>query len=263
MKNDTNLLSYLNKPAGLESHQFSRDEHRFNTVFQPPQTAKLPRVPRVGQNTRNHSDLVFKFGNSQGFNSEKDRFGAVPVCEIEKHRQDLKKAKIQNRMALKREWLSQIEHERWNQMAIGVEKEQHLLETRQKNSKRGSSSVSYNPITLEYLSNDAGKKLLQEDAKAKHRLAIRAARLYEKNNTFDPTLCVDIPHITAITVDEKCAGLKSKIIAKHGRRKNDDPCTTAKLLSNMITTNQEAVMGLTGEDPSKIFNGNVRWVRNH
>lgn len=103
MKGDTNLQShYLDKAAGLESHQFSRDEHRFNTVFQPPQTTNLPRVPRVGQNTRNHSDIVFKFGNSQGYEKEKDRFESIPVYQIEKQRQDVKKTKIQSRMALKR-----------------------------------------------------------------------------------------------------------------------------------------------------------------
>lgn len=61
------------KVAGLESHQFSRDEHRFaaSNVNQNINIKDLPRQPRVGINSRNTSDDVFKFGNTMDYNDRK------------------------------------------------------------------------------------------------------------------------------------------------------------------------------------------------
>ncbi|KAJ3296735.1 hypothetical protein HK104_001296, partial [Borealophlyctis nickersoniae] len=60
--------------------------------------------------------------------------------------------------------------------------------------------VGYNPITLEYYNTPVGKKLAEEDAKAMHRTSLRAAKLYLKNNTFDPLLCTDIPRHLAFPI---------------------------------------------------------------
>ncbi|KAJ2999248.1 hypothetical protein HDV02_003342 [Globomyces sp. JEL0801] len=200
MKTTNALL--LDKPAGLESHQFSRDEHRFNCIYTPPlDSTILPRQPRVGRNLRNHSDNVFAFGNSQGYEKEKAR---------------------------------------WVKMSDDYEKNLKLLDLKSSKTKMGTSSVSYNPITLKYLNNENGKMLKEEDAKAKHRLAIRAARLYTKNNTFDPTLCVDLPKFEPIglTKEDKTAGISSQT-KKSGRRgalisQTDKHSTVAKAITDEI-----------------------------
>jgi hypothetical protein len=58
------------KAAGLESHQFTREEHRFNAINERQlDYSNIPRQPRVGLNTRNDSDGVFQFGNKLGFKS--------------------------------------------------------------------------------------------------------------------------------------------------------------------------------------------------
>ena len=57
-------MPYTDKVAGLESHQFVRDQHRFNTTGIKCDPATLPRQPRIGNNSRNTSSTVFQFGGS-------------------------------------------------------------------------------------------------------------------------------------------------------------------------------------------------------
>ena len=59
-------MSYTEKVAGLESHQFVRDDYRFN-VSRKQHSSALPRQPRVGSNSRNSSDSVFTFANAHDF----------------------------------------------------------------------------------------------------------------------------------------------------------------------------------------------------
>ncbi len=94
---NTNLLD---KAAGLESHQFARDQHRFNAVFPPINYDRLPRQPRVGQNTRNKSDIVFAY--DQFVYPAAQRFDTTPVVEREKHIKDGKKEKLLKRIEVKR-----------------------------------------------------------------------------------------------------------------------------------------------------------------
>ncbi|KAI8899856.1 hypothetical protein BC833DRAFT_584201 [Globomyces pollinis-pini] len=269
MKTTNALL--LDKPAGLESHQFSRDEHRFNCIYTPPlDSTILPRQPRVGRNLRNHSDNVFAFGNSQGYEKEKERFLNLNVSKNEKLRIEQKKQNTSNRNALKRDWLDKIEKARWVKMSDDYEKNLKLLDLKSSKTKMGTSSVSYNPITLKYLNNENGKMLKEEDAKAKHRLAIRAARLYTKNNTFDPTLCVDLPKFEPIglTKEDKTAGISSQT-KKSGRRgalisQTDKHSTVAKAITDEIEKTAK-ILETFGPDSGhhKIAVNPLSWIRHY
>eukprot|EP00842_Homolaphlyctis_polyrhiza_P000336 jgi/Hompol1/1302/HPOL_004633-RA len=149
------VVVQTDKVAGLESHQFSRDEHRFAALpVKNLEVRMLPRQPRVGNNSRNQSDVVFKFGNSMAYADPKERY-ISDVARHEKLRLENKRDKEEKRIELKR--------------------------------------VNYNPITCEYHKTEGGRKLAAQDAKAMHHIAMRAARLYVKNNSFDPLLCKDIP----------------------------------------------------------------------
>ncbi|KAI8927793.1 hypothetical protein BC831DRAFT_451094 [Entophlyctis helioformis] len=186
------VKTVTDKIAGLESHQFSRDEHRFAALPGPAiDVNTLPRQPRVGNNSRNTSDGVFKFGGPMAY--PKGRAVRGDVAKHEKLRLQAKRDKIQDRKDFKREWLSSIEKERWENMSKEYVKNEELWKGKHSRSKLGSHSVHYNPITLEYHQTDGGRKLAADDAKAMHRTAVRATRLYLKNNSFDPTMCTDIP----------------------------------------------------------------------
>lgn len=58
---------YTDKIAGLQSHQFVRDENRYAMRAFPIKEGLLPRQPHIGNNARNNSHKVFTFGNSMAY----------------------------------------------------------------------------------------------------------------------------------------------------------------------------------------------------
>ncbi|KAJ3415941.1 hypothetical protein HDV05_003782 [Chytridiales sp. JEL 0842] len=153
---------------------------------------KIGRVGRVGDNSKNRSNDIFKFGGTLSFNEEAERY-RTNVAEQEKARQQRNREKEHNRVEFKRNWKEDIERNRWNRMVEDFARQEDQWKRRHETTKMGKNSVSYNPITLEYHRSNAGEKLAQEDAKAMYRTSMRAAHLYLKNNTFDPLKCQDIP----------------------------------------------------------------------
>jgi hypothetical protein len=140
-------------------------------------------------------------------------------------------------------------------------KEQKLLEAKRERTRLGQSryelftSVSYNPITCNYDPTDRGFELARSDAEAKHRLAIRAARLYAKNNSFHPILCVDTPKQIVDNSGTNVAGVKSSTSrheGKQGRRSEDTSVThpTTATLSQIISSSAKEVEKVTGKIPS-------------
>jgi hypothetical protein len=80
-------------------------------------------------------------------------------------------------------------------MHLENEKLQKIEEAKRNNKRDGKSSVNYDLMNFSIKPKGKGLELLASDAEAKFRISTRAARLYEKNNTFDPIKCVDIPRI--------------------------------------------------------------------
>ncbi|KAJ3209462.1 hypothetical protein HK099_008511 [Clydaea vesicula] len=85
-----------------------------------------------------------------------------------------------------------IEKNRWEKMEKGDKKEQEIWNYKHLKTKINKTSLEYNPITLEYYKSQGGEKLEQTDALSTHRTSVRAAKLYYKNNTFDPIKGLDI-----------------------------------------------------------------------
>lgn len=61
------IINSMENAAGLQSHQFNREQNRFGSFNEPIQKDNLPRQPRTGNNTRNNSNIVFKFGQNLGY----------------------------------------------------------------------------------------------------------------------------------------------------------------------------------------------------
>ena len=107
------------------------------------------------------------------------------------------------------------------------------------------------------------------DAEAKHRISIRAARLYAKNNTFHPILCVDTPH-AIINQNSKAAGVSSK--KARGRRVelevNSTQHPTTNSLGIVIEKNATVLKDLTGVEPAvpnvqALASHPVSWYRHY
>jgi hypothetical protein len=97
--------------------------------------------------------------------------------------------------------------------------------------------------------------LARSDAEAKHRLAIRAARLYAKNNSFHPILCVDAPRNIVDNSGTNVAGVKSsksRQEGKYGRRAEESMVThpTTATLSQIISKSAKEVEKVTGRTPA-------------
>ncbi|KND02957.1 uncharacterized protein SPPG_08974 [Spizellomyces punctatus DAOM BR117] len=146
------------------------------------------RVRRIGNNSRNTSDLVFKFG---GVMDDKHRY-ETDVATAEKLRQKDSEEKKARRIQVKRNWLSDLETARWDRMAAETERIETLREQKRATTRVGKNSSGYNPITLHYLNSPEGTILAAEDARAMYKTGARATKLYFKNNTFDPLRCEDI-----------------------------------------------------------------------
>nr|KAJ3422821.1 hypothetical protein HK105_006193 [Polyrhizophydium stewartii] len=154
------------KVAGLESHQFSRDEHRFAALpVKNLDIARLPRQPRVGNNSRNNSDGVFQFGGTLNYPDPRERY-ISEVAQHEKQRLQQKRDKLDERINLKRDWIDGMERERWERMSREYVKEQELWKVKHGRTKLGAHSVNYNPITLAYHDTEGGRRLAEQDAKA-------------------------------------------------------------------------------------------------
>ncbi|TPX63504.1 hypothetical protein SpCBS45565_g06569 [Spizellomyces sp. 'palustris'] len=160
-------------------------------------TEPCGRVRRIGNNSRNASDLVFKFG---GVMDDKHRY-ETDVATAEKMRQKDSEEKKARRIQVKRNWLSDLETARWDRMAAETERVETLREQKRSTTRVGKNSVlyekfvdssGYNPITLHYLNSPEGTILAAEDARAMYKTGARATKLYFKNNTFHPLLCEDI-----------------------------------------------------------------------
>lgn len=139
-----------NKAAGLESHQFSREANRFNEVIVPPNYPALPRQPRVGQNSRNDSNLVFQFAAAPVSSDdtisfkyqkavEQERFTRASGEELERNRKEQKKANLQKRIDFLRDWKFGIEANRWEMQDLEYEKNQNIIDNKRRNAKIGSS----------------------------------------------------------------------------------------------------------------------------
>ncbi|KAJ3099098.1 25S rRNA (adenine645-N1)-methyltransferase [Phlyctochytrium planicorne] len=122
------------------------------------------------------------------------------VAEEEQLRREKERELKNLRVDFKRQWKAQIENTRWGKMDEDFSRMEDQWQRRHKASRIGknritflATSVSYNPITLEYHESDGGKKLAEDDAKSLYRTAMRSAHLYLKNNTFNPMRCQDIP----------------------------------------------------------------------
>jgi hypothetical protein len=108
MKTTAQKTVVLDKTAGLESHQFSREENRFNTIANPVPLKNI-RQPRVGFNTRNNSNTVFQFGSNHGYQRgikklilDLERFSFSPIDQAEKQRKEVKREKFSKRVVVKR-----------------------------------------------------------------------------------------------------------------------------------------------------------------
>lgn len=115
--------------------------------------------------------------------------------------------------------------------------------------------MCYNLVTCEYNQTSAGAELAKSDAKAKHRLAVRTARLYAKDNSFNPILCVDLPQYAAVSQEKnehKAAGVVTEK-AKYGRRSDEEweniVHPTAKHLADRIQNTSKEVQSLSGVTP--------------
>jgi hypothetical protein len=133
------------------------------------------------------------------------------------------------------------------------EKEQFLLDSKKEKSKLGMSryslltSVSFNPITCNYDPSERGHQLAQSDAEARHRVAIRAARLYAKNNSFHPILCVDVPKDIVENNSTNIAGVKSIQKQKFSNKSEEHP--TASHLAHFVEACSKSVKDITGVAP--------------
>ncbi|KAJ3089047.1 hypothetical protein HK100_007871 [Physocladia obscura] len=146
------------------------------------------RIPRGTTNIKNESNDIFKFGGCLDFSSgglfffcNSDflkiqsnsnrvvmvvvaRYDRTPVATLEKTSAEQKKEREAARNLIKRNWLEEVEHNRWVKMAKERKREQNWL-NRPNATKIGKNSVSYDPITCEYHKNSEGDKLREEDEK--------------------------------------------------------------------------------------------------
>lgn len=68
----------------------------------------------------------------------------------------------------------------------------------------------------------------------KYRLSIRAAKLYEKNNSFDPVSCKDIPRFNDISEDVKVAGVPSVKYSKYFQKPSESWSNTTHPISKTL-----------------------------
>ncbi|KAI9328335.1 hypothetical protein DFJ73DRAFT_861936 [Zopfochytrium polystomum] len=199
------------------------------TVAAPASPAAIPttrNVGRIGNNSKNFSNDIFRFGGSLGFQNDEQRY-ARNVAEQEKIRAAGVRENRSKRYEIKRNWMAEIEETRWRRLADQEAKELSTWTKKHSATKLGSNSVNYNPITLAYHDNEHGESLAREDAKALFRTAVRAAHLYVKNNSFDPLRCQDIPRRLEKVVSETDC---------HDQRKGHQKGANASLSAARTTT---------------------------
>ncbi|XJO70926.1 hypothetical protein BDV3_000530 [Batrachochytrium dendrobatidis] len=176
------------KAAGLKSRQLSRDKlcSAVQTMKEQDITTLL-RQPRVGNNSRNSSNIVF------GDSMESGEKYTCKSINYEQERKRINREKLEQRISLKQNRMTELETQRWNQMAADYSKSQNLLKSKGIKTKIGAQSVHYNLITHEYHDSAGGRQQAAKDAQDMNYVAVRSARLYLKNNTFNPLMCSDIP----------------------------------------------------------------------
>ncbi|KAJ3328854.1 hypothetical protein HDU76_009171, partial [Blyttiomyces sp. JEL0837] len=127
--------------------------------------AQMKRVPRIGDNSKNRSNDIFKFGGTLSYANDKDRY-KTNVAEQERERRIKEKENKQKRVEIKRAWKDEIENARWNRLADDYCRQAEQWQRRHAATKMGRNSVNYNPITLEYHRTQSGEKLAKEYAKS-------------------------------------------------------------------------------------------------
>ncbi|KAI9203310.1 uncharacterized protein BJ171DRAFT_600173 [Polychytrium aggregatum] len=157
-------------------------------VIQP--LPSLNRLPRVGNNSKNTSNPVFRFGGSMDFPEDVRRYKVEVAAEAKIQRQDEREKRA---VRYQQRRLEEIEKQRWQNMSIHNQRQEETWNFKHKRAQIGKNSVHYNPITLAYHNDSQGTKLATDDRESIYRTSLRAAHLYLKNNTFDPLLCKDIP----------------------------------------------------------------------
>ncbi|KAJ3186998.1 hypothetical protein HDU85_007036 [Gaertneriomyces sp. JEL0708] len=178
------------------------ETYKHNPSVPIPSTRTGGRLARVGTNTRNHSDAVFRFGGDLDFRDDLERY-RYDVAEAEKRRRQEDREKRAQRIQFKRDWINNLDTARWSHMAQEVQKEEALRATKHINSRIGRNKVGYDPITGNYLSTAEGAELAAKDENAMHKVSTRATKLYLRNNTFDPLRCEDIvPNATPLPGNE-------------------------------------------------------------
>ncbi|KAK5672072.1 hypothetical protein QVD99_001885 [Batrachochytrium dendrobatidis] len=186
------------KAAGLKSRQLSRDKlcSAVQTMKEQDITTLL-RQPRVGNNSRNSSNIVF------GDSMESGEKYTCKSINYEQERKRINREKLEQRISLKQNRMTELETQRWNQMAADYSKSQNLLKSKGIKTKIGAQSVHYNLITHEYHDSAGGRQQAAKDAQDMNYVAVRSARLYLKNNTFNPLMCSDIPKATNLNQESQ------------------------------------------------------------
>jgi hypothetical protein len=129
------------------NHDSSFNQQMSSSLTQQVGTS---RHSRVGNNQKNKCSESFFLGDD----------GGKPL-EVHKREQ------IESRNQFKRDWLAQIDNDRWCQMGNAYTKKEQMYQSRRTVHQRGQSSVSYDIISLNYQSNERGKQLAELDEKAK------------------------------------------------------------------------------------------------
>ncbi|KAJ8331620.1 hypothetical protein O5D80_000528 [Batrachochytrium dendrobatidis] len=245
------------KAAGLKSRQLSRDKlcSAVQTMKEQDITTLL-RQPRVGNNSRNSSNIVF------GDSMESGEKYTCKSINYEQERKRINREKLEQRISLKQNRMTELETQRWNQMAADYSKSQNLLKSKGIKTKIGAQSVHYNLITHEYHDSAGGRQQAAKDAQDMNYVAVRSARLYLKNNTFNPLMCSDIPKATNLNQESQEKTSLAESIGKNASGNTADKHLTASSLPNICNisnnhfnsgkSDQNKQINLNGLEPHSI-----------